>query len=136
MVSAQSIPLIIMASLTFYVGAYSVLLFIKQPRRASHATFAASCMCMGIYDLFCAGLYSVASPAAGAPWQRLQFQALALVGVAFSWFVVHLLSSGPLITRRIRIVVGSFSILFLLTAIAGAVFPNGGYVLQDTPFVK
>ncbi|HYW84034.1 MAG TPA: hypothetical protein VFB30_12295, partial [Spirochaetia bacterium] len=136
MVSAQSIPLIIMASLTFCVGAYSVLLFLKQPRRASHATFAASCICMGMYDLFCAGLYGVSSPATGAPWQRLQLAALALVGIAFSWFVVQFLSSGPVVTRRTRIVVGGFSLCFLLSAIAGTVIPNGAYVLLDTPFVK
>jgi PAS domain S-box-containing protein len=136
MMSSQSIPLIIMASLTFYVGAYSVLLFIKQPRRASHASFAASCICVGMYDLFCAGLYGVGSPAAGAPWQRLQLAALALVGIAFSWFVVQFLSSGPIITRRTKIVVGGFSLCFLLTAIAGTVFPSGAYVLLDTPFVK
>src|SRR5208337_4285968 len=132
MVSAQSIPLIIMASLTFYVGAYNVLLFIKQPRRWSHATFAASCICMAMYDVFCAGLYGVASPAAGAAWQRLQFAALALVGIACSWFVVQFLSAGPLITRQTRIVVGGFSLRLLLTAIVGMVFPNGAYVLPDT----
>jgi len=125
-----------MASLTFYVGAYSVLLFIKQPRRASHASFAASCICMGLYDLFCAGLYSVGSPAEGAAWQELQFESLALVGIAFSWFVVQFLSSGSLVTKRVKLVVGGFSLSFLLTAVAGRVFPNFGYVLPDTPFVK
>jgi PAS domain S-box-containing protein len=134
--NAQSIPLIIMAGLTFYVGAHSVQVYIKQPRRASHASFAASCICMGLYDVFCAGLYSAGTPAEGAPWQRLQLASLALVGIAFSWFVLHFLSSGPFITRRTKVLIGIVSFFFLLMAIAGTAFPAGWYVLPDTPFVK
>jgi PAS domain S-box-containing protein len=125
-----------MASLTFYVGAYSIQLYVKQPRRASHASFAASCICMGLYDVFCAGLYGAGSPADGAGWQRLQMASLALVGIAFSWFVLHFLSSGAFVTRRTKAVVGGVSLCFLLMAIAGTVFPSGLYVLPDAPFVK
>jgi hypothetical protein len=91
---------------------------------------------MGLYDVFCAGLYGAGSPAEGAAWQRLQMAALALVGIAFSWFVLHFLSSGSYVTRRTKTVVGGASLCFLLMAIAGTVFPSGWYVLLDTPFVK
>ena len=85
--NALSIPPLIMAAITFYVGAHHVLIYPRQKERRENLTFALSCLAMGLYDVFAAGLYNVTSAADGVHWQRAQMATLALVGITFSWFV-------------------------------------------------
>ncbi len=86
MIASQSVPAIVLASITLYTGVYHLLLSYRRRRKRTDLTFALSCFAMGTYDIFCAGLYSSTTVEAGMMWQRVQMLSLALVGIAFVWF--------------------------------------------------
>jgi hypothetical protein len=81
--SALSIPTVVMASISFYVGVYHFLMYFRRRQRREDLTFALLCLANGFYDVFCAGLYSATSVAEGVQWQRLQFIALAFFTTSF-----------------------------------------------------
>ncbi len=83
----QSIPAAVMAGICFYVGTYHLIVYIRRPRNRQDFTFALTSFSIGFYDIFCAGLYSVASPEIGVQWQRAQIMALSLASTSFIWFV-------------------------------------------------
>jgi two-component system, cell cycle sensor histidine kinase and response regulator CckA len=83
-----SLPAIAMGAITLFVGASHFVVWFRARRGSVDLTFALTCLCVALYDLACAGLYSAASPAEGAPWQRLQRAVLCLAGVAFLQFIV------------------------------------------------
>jgi signal transduction histidine kinase/ActR/RegA family two-component response regulator len=87
----QSIPAVVMAGITLFVGAYFLLLYFRRGARRVDLSFAATCLAVGCYDTFCALLYSVGSPVEGATWQRWQLTCLAVVAVAFFWFATEYL---------------------------------------------
>jgi PAS domain S-box-containing protein len=82
-----SIGAICLASIVFYVGFYHLLFYLQTRETRENLAFAVNCISIGIYDLFCAGLYNAQSIYAGVMWQRWQF--IAIVGVATSlvWFI-------------------------------------------------
>lgn len=81
-----SVPVVFMAGVTFYAGLYHWLVY-RQTQRRENLTFALTCLSVGLYTVFCAGLYSAGSLAEGARWQRGQFISLALLTISFLWFV-------------------------------------------------
>jgi PAS domain S-box-containing protein len=99
--SALSIPTVVMASISFYVGLYHFLIYFRRRQRREDLTFALLCLATGFYDIFCAGLYSATSVAEGARWQRLQFIALAFFTTAFVWFVSDYTHQKPRIFPRV-----------------------------------
>lgn len=86
MIALQSIPAIVLASITLYMGVYHLLLSYRRRRKQTDLAFALTCLAMGAYDIFCAGLYSSSTVGAGMMWQRRQMLALAMVGISFIWF--------------------------------------------------
>lgn len=86
--SPLSLPVLVTAGMMFY-AAVSHALLIRRQRGRADLLFAMSCFAMGLYDLFCAGLYSAQSPAEGAVWQRAQVATLAFVSVFFVGFVAE-----------------------------------------------
>jgi len=85
---AQAIPPVVMAGIAFYVASYQLLIYVRRRDHREHLTFGLSCLAVGLYDVFCAGLYDAGSVAEGVRWQRAQFVALAAVAVTFIWFAV------------------------------------------------
>src|SRR5512143_603338 len=108
MLQAASIPAIAMAAITFYVGAYHLLVWARSRRSRENLTFSLTCFAAALYDVTCAGLYDASSPAEGATWQRAQRAVVGLNGLAFAWFVADY-------TRRL-----SRRALLVLSAVAGA----------------
>ena len=108
-----SIPPIVMATLIFYVGFYHFLIYRRQKDNRENLTFAFSCFSVGLYSVCCAGLYSVSSPELGVEWQRFQVITLAVLGVAFLWFIADYTGQ----TNR-KIVMG-FTVCYCFAALAG-----------------
>ncbi len=135
-VAAQSIPPLILAGITFYLGVYNILIFARRPHSREYLSFAACCLFMGIYDVLCALLYNSSSTAQGVVWQRMQGAALALVCVAFSWFVVDYLAQSAVFHRWSRLVLAPVSALFLVIAVACPINPLGLFWNDVQPLVK
>jgi signal transduction histidine kinase/CheY-like chemotaxis protein len=82
----QTIPPIVMASITFAFGGFVLYLFVRRGRREDLA-FALTCFSMMAYDVAAAGAYGCRSPADGVVWQRAQVGILSLVAIALIQFV-------------------------------------------------
>lgn len=134
--NSLSIPPLVMAGITFYVGAYHVLIYLRQRERRENLTFALSCLAMGLYDLFTAGLYNTTSAVEGVHWQRAQVATLALVGITFSWFVYDYLKPTSALPAKTRTVLVCLSIYFALAAVTGMLDHSGLYRPLDQPAVK
>jgi len=89
--SIVSVPVIVMAGITFYVGLYHLLVYARRTENRVNLTFALTCLGVGLYDVASAGLYHTTSVAESAPWQRMQFIAAALLTAAFFWFAMDYL---------------------------------------------
>ena len=125
-----SVPPIVMAGVTFYVGLSHLALYYRQARQRENLTFALTALAIAFYDLSAAGLYNASSPAEGVHWQRGQMIILALTCVAFIWFMVDYTS------YRSRRGAYLFSACFLLVAIIGLLDRSGLTWLSDQPSVK
>jgi PAS domain S-box-containing protein len=121
--NAQAIPPIAIASITLYVGFYNLLIYLRRTTHREHLTFALTCVAMGLYDIFCAGLYNAASVPEGVPWQQLQYIALAGVAIAFSWFVSDYLTPTEDVPRWWKRGLVVFSVYFVLAAVSGFLNP-------------
>ncbi|HMB25292.1 MAG TPA: PAS domain S-box protein, partial [Anaerolineales bacterium] len=82
-----SIPVVAIASISFYVGIYHLLIYFRQRQNRADLTFALLCFTIVFYDAFCAGLYNATSLLEGVQWQRAQFVVLAIFVLTFLWFV-------------------------------------------------
>jgi signal transduction histidine kinase len=82
----QTIPPIVMASITFAFGGFVLYLFVRRRRREDLA-FALTCLSMVAYDVCAAAAYGCRSPADGVVWQRAQVVILSLVAIALIQFV-------------------------------------------------
>jgi PAS domain S-box-containing protein len=135
-VSPQSIPPIILAAVMFYAGIYNLLIFFRRAASREYLSFSLTCVFMGLYDVFCAALYSVGTSEQGGIWQRLQGVSLALVCIAYPWFVLDYLTRFKVFRPATRISLGVFSAVFLIMAACGLL--NAGGLFWDTlhPLVK
>jgi PAS domain S-box-containing protein len=90
-----SIPIVVIASISFYVGFYHLGLYLRRRQHRVDLAFALTCFANGVYDIFCAGLYNTTSVAEGVQWQRLQFITLALLNITFLWFILVYTHQNP-----------------------------------------
>ncbi len=127
--SLLSVPAIVMASLVFYVGIYHLLIFFRRPRHNVDLTFALTCLAVGLYDIFCAGLYGATSVEEGVYWQRLQIIGIGLASTALLWFVADYTSQQQ---KKITVVL---SLCYLLLIAVTAV-ERIGLIWTDEPLVK
>lgn len=128
--NAQAIPAVIIASITFYVGLYHLLIYLRRKEHREDLTFALLCLATGCYDVFCAGLYNASSVGEGAQWQRLQFIALAFLTTAFLWFVADYTKQKPGILTYV------FSAYYLLVVVVQSLDRSTLTWLVDQPAVK
>ena len=82
----HSVPIVVIAAITAYVGAYHLFIYIRRPQSRRDLMFSFVCLAIALYDVFSIGLYNATSPLEGQPWQRGQILALHLIGVAFVLF--------------------------------------------------
>jgi PAS domain S-box-containing protein len=128
--NAQSIPAVVIASISFYVGLYHLLIYFRRKQHREDLTFALLCLSTGCYDVFCAGLYNATSVVEGAQWQRLQFIALAFLTTAFLWFVADYTRQKP------GIVTYAFSAFYLLATLIQIVDRSHLTWQVDQPAIK
>ncbi len=130
MIASQSVPAVVLASITLYTGVYHLLLSYRRRRNRTDLTFALSCFAMGVYDILCAGLYSSINTEAGMLWQRVQMQSLAFVGITFIWFCSDYTGA---VSRRYRWVSTAF---FVAMALVMAFAPDPVIFRVDRPVLR
>jgi len=128
--STLSIPAIVMASISFYVGLYHLLIYFRRRQHREDLTFALLCLATGFYAVFCAGLYSATSVAQGVQWQRAQFIALALFVTSFVWFVSDYTHQKP------QLATYAFSAFYLFAIVIQIMDRSSLTWLVDRPSVK
>jgi PAS domain-containing protein len=128
--NAQSIPAVIIASISFYVGLYHLLIYFRRKQHREDLTFALLCLATGCYDVFCAGLYNASSVVEGAQWQRLQFIALAFLATSFLWFASDYTGQKP------GIITYLFTAYYALAVIVQSVDRSHLTWLVDQPAIK
>jgi PAS domain S-box-containing protein len=109
--SIWSIPVLIMAGITLFAGANHLLVFLRVRNEREHLAFAALCGTVTVYNLLCAGLYSVGTPQAATPWQVGLAYTVALTSAAFVWFVSEHLDAA---TGRVLAAIAAVSGLLLI----------------------
>jgi len=82
-----SYPLIVMASITLYVGASHLFLYLNRRDTREHLPFSLLCLSVAAYDVFCIGLYNSTSVDQGIIWQGLQLKTVSFVSIFIMWFV-------------------------------------------------
>ncbi len=128
--SAQSIPPIVIAGITFYVGFYQLLTYTFRIRRSGGLLLGVVSLLVSLYCVFCAGLYNVTTPEAGVQWQRGQIVALALITIAFLWFI-------SLYTSWVKKpVLYTFTGFFVLAGLAQIIFPGDLTWTLTPPSIK
>ena len=85
--TTHSIPVVVIASIECYVGAYHLFIYFRRRGSRQDLTFALSCFGVALYSAVCIGLYNVDSPEQGLAWQRWQFVTLGLLAFTFLLFV-------------------------------------------------
>lgn len=102
-----------MASLTFFVGAFHLVIYTRGGRQPIHLPFSLLCFAVALYDVFSIGLYDSTSLIQGIAWQDLQLRVISVISIFLVWFVAVYTrrSRSPLI----RVAVAWFVLLFVLT---------------------
>lgn len=126
--SGWSIPVLVMAGITAYVGATHLLVYLRV-RRREHLAFAVLCAGLVGYDLLCAGLYSAESPPDAGRWQVGLAYAVAVSCAALVWFVAEYLD-----TMRREIAAGLVAVAAPLLACL-ALAPRA-WLVTDTPLTR
>jgi PAS domain S-box-containing protein len=129
-VSAPSVSTVVMASVSFYVGLYHLLIYLRRRQHREDLTFALLCLAAGLYDVFCAGLYSATSVAEGVQWQRAQFVALALFTTSLLRFVSDYTRQKPQIPTY------AFSVFFMLALCVQVADRSGLTWMVERPSIK
>ena len=128
--SIVSVPVIVMAGITFYVGLYHLLVYARRTENRINLTFALTCLTVGVYDVASAGLYQATNVAESALWQRMQFIGAALLTAAFFWFAMDYLGQG---SKRIRYAVWALCALALIIQVVDR---SGLTWAIDQPFIR
>ena len=82
-----SAPCLIMASINFYVGINFLFIYLKRQKTLGYFSFSLICFSVGVYDIFCVGLYNSNSIEQGVFWQKLQLEMIVFISVFIIWFV-------------------------------------------------
>jgi hypothetical protein len=126
-----AIPCFALASVSWCVGAFSLLLYLRTRTVKEHLPFSLLCFNLGAFDLICVGLYNAQSLADGVFWQRLQLVSLTPVGVLTLWFY------ALLIGRRLDRVIGPLCVVFAILALGMLALDAPGITPSvSTPAIK
>ncbi|HSV98281.1 MAG TPA: helix-turn-helix domain-containing protein [Spirochaetota bacterium] len=128
--NAASFPVLLMATVCFYVGLYYLVVFVRLKDQKENLFFSLTCLSIGLYDVFCAGLYGARSVEDGMTWQRLQFASLCLFSVSIAWFIFYFTRYH---SRRPFIVSTAW---FFLLSIAGMAIRGPLTLSPEGPSIK
>ncbi len=119
-----------MASINFFVGAYYFCFYIKMPQVRAHLPFALLCLSVGLYDVFCVGLYNSLTVQDGFTWQRLQLDTVIAISIFLIWFTGNFTEQKN--NKIIPLLIAWFVIIFF-----ASIFVNPEYSLSPgSPAVK
>jgi two-component system sensor histidine kinase/response regulator len=124
------ITAVAMASVTFSVGFYHLFIYSRLRQGREHLTFAITCLAVGFYDVFCAGLYGASNINEGVRWQRLQMLSLTLVTASFLWFV------SDYTLRVSKIALKGLTALYVILSVVQLFNPGGLAWLTGHPAIK
>ncbi len=124
-----SIPVVMMASVVFYVGLYYVRMYFKRRETAS-ILFSLCCFIIALYDVFCVGLYNAENILEGVAWQRLQLATLGLLSISICWFVYHY--TGSRLKKTFFLLTSVFVTIFFL----GLLVEGPLTLTPDLPMIK
>ena len=119
-----------MAAVNIYVGVYYFFLYIKRQQIKEHFPFSMLCVCAGLYDVFCAGLYNSISLEQGIIWQRLQLNIIGFVSVFFVWFI------NGFTEQKSKLIIKLSTIWFLIILIASFLVNPGLSLSLLKPAIK
>ena len=125
-----SIPCLIMASINFYVATYYAFLYFKRPQISIHLPFVILCLSVGLYDVFCIGLYNSASVVEGVLWQKMQFYIIDIIAISMMWFV-HIFTG-----RKNKNVFRFFTMWFLTVLVVSAFINPEYFISAAKPAIK
>ncbi len=128
--NSSSIPVLIMGSISLYVGFYHLLNYVRQRKHREDLTFGLLSLTMTLYTAFCAGLYSADSVVDGAGWQRAQFMALSALTIAFIWFTLDYTRQKP------TVVAYCFFLFFVVASIIQFIDKSSLTFVTDHPSIK
>jgi hypothetical protein len=106
-----------MASINFYVGAYYLFFYVRHRRIREHLPFSLLCISVGLYDIFCVGLYNSGSVYEGVLWQRLQLQTVIAISLFLIWFTVDFTEQKK--NPVVRLITAAFIIILFASFISG-----------------
>lgn len=106
-----SIPPLIMASITFYVAVYHLLIYWKRKTNPLDLSFGTMCLFVGVYDMLCVFLYNVSTCEQSVVFNRYQMASIAVAGGSFLWFVA--LYTGQIAKRGLLAVISVLAVLAL-----------------------
>ncbi len=127
--NALSIPALTMAAVSIYVGSYHTLIYLRRPADQNDLTFALTCLAVGVYDILCAGLYSVTTPQEGVLWQRYQLMTIDLISITLLWFLISYTA------HQARIIDYTFTIMLGIASLL-ALFDRSSLTWLDQPLTK
>jgi PAS domain S-box-containing protein len=76
-----------MATTCLTVAFYELLAWSRLRGHRSDIAFALTCFAAAVYDLACAGEYTVSAPAESVPWLRAQAIFLNVIAMCFLWYL-------------------------------------------------
>lgn len=126
-----SVAVLVLAGITFSVGAFYLAFYLKWRVAREHLAFSLLCFAIAGYDACSAGLYAARAIAEGIFWQRLQLVTLALASAFTIWFI-------ELVTIRKLSRAGAWlvAILAMLVALMLILHEPGVTLSTTTPSIK
>ncbi|MFN2145167.1 MAG: HD domain-containing phosphohydrolase [Anaerolineales bacterium] len=126
-----AVPVVVLAGISFYAGFYHLLVFVRAKEDRKHLTFALTCIAVGFYDVFAAGVYNSNSVEQAAPWQRSEVITMMLSATMFMWFISDFTS------RKHKKLLYIFTGYFLVSALIHAVDRSDfTWLPLDQPSIK
>ena len=129
MLNGWSVPPLLLASINAYVAVHYLVIYLRTRRSREPLTFAHLALFVALYDVCCAFLYNVDTPAAGRPWQLGQFAAITCGAVALLLFVADY--TGRPAGRLAKLVGAAYVLAWLAVLVGGTEI-----LVTDVPLVR
>jgi hypothetical protein len=115
-----SIPVLIMAGITLYVGIFYLMIWLRMRQEIGDFYFFGLCAAVAAYDVFSALLYNSRNFEASIWWQRGQFCTIACIVLWLMLFASRFLHEK--ITARLWVLFGLFAAFIFVSWIDSPLF--------------
>jgi methyl-accepting chemotaxis protein len=122
-----SFPLLVMASINFYVSMYHILIYSVRVKMKEYLPFALVCLSVGFYDIFAMKLYNSHSLDQALIWQKLEIDTVWFVSFFITWFVIDY-TKGT--NKKVKYSLMSIFVMFLIIT---NIPINGFYMSETSP---